>query len=60
MSVIYIALPVALLMGFGAVAAFVWAVNRGQYDDLDTPAVRILHDDEETKADETPASHSEV
>lgn len=51
MSVIYIALPVALLMGFGAVAAFVWAVNRGQYDDLDTPAIRILHDDEETNGD---------
>lgn len=45
MSVIYIALPVALVLGFAAVMAFVWAVHHGQYDDLETPAVRILEDD---------------
>jgi cbb3-type cytochrome oxidase maturation protein len=28
------------------VAAFVWAARRGQYDDLDTPALRMLNDDE--------------
>jgi cbb3-type cytochrome oxidase maturation protein len=29
------------------VVAFIWAVRRGQLDDLDTPAVRILHDEDE-------------
>ena len=58
MSVIYIALPVALMMGFGAVAAFVWAANRGQYDDLDTPAIRILNDDEEVHRDDPGDSTS--
>jgi cbb3-type cytochrome oxidase maturation protein len=28
------------------VGAFVWAAHRGQFDDLDTPAVRVLNDDE--------------
>ncbi len=45
MSVLYIALPVALLLGAAAVAAFVWSVRRGQYDDLDTPPLRMLFDE---------------
>ena len=45
MSVLYIVLPLALLVVGIAVAAFVWATRRGQFDDLDTPAVRMLHDD---------------
>ena len=45
MSVIFLVLPLALLIVGIAVAAFVWATRRGQFDDLDTPAVRILHDD---------------
>jgi cbb3-type cytochrome oxidase maturation protein len=46
MSVIYVLLPVALLMAVAAVLAFRWAVRHGQYDDLDTPAIRMLHDDD--------------
>jgi cbb3-type cytochrome oxidase maturation protein len=46
MSVLYIVLPLALLIVGVAVAAFVWATRRGQFDDLDTPAVRMLHDDD--------------
>lgn len=46
MSVLYILLPIAVVLAAAAVAAFIWAVRRGQFDDLDTPAVRILHDDE--------------
>jgi cbb3-type cytochrome oxidase maturation protein len=47
MSVIYVLLPVAALLAAAAVTAFIVAVRRGQFDDLDTPAVRILHDDED-------------
>ncbi len=46
MTMMLLMIPVALLMSAGAVAAFAWAVRRGQLDDLVTPAVRILHDDE--------------
>ncbi|MEM7675325.1 MAG: cbb3-type cytochrome oxidase assembly protein CcoS [Myxococcota bacterium] len=45
MSVLYIVLPLALLIAVTAVGAFIWAVHGGQLDDLETPAIRILHDD---------------
>lgn len=46
MSVLYIVLPLALVIVAGAVAAFIWSARSGQMDDLDTPAVRVLHDDD--------------
>ncbi len=46
MSILFIALPIALILVSTAITAFWWAMRRGQSDDLDTPAVRILHDDE--------------
>ncbi len=47
MSVIYLVLPLAILLAIGFVAAFIWATRSGQYDDMDSPAVRMLHDDED-------------
>ena len=46
MSILYVLIPLALLILGGAVWAFFWAVGSGQFDDLDTPAVRILMDDD--------------
>ena len=49
-----------LLIGISVIAViviagvFVWAVRSGQFDDFDTPAVRILADDDEDE----PASRS--
>lgn len=47
MSVLYIVLPLALLFAGLALTAFLWAVHRGQFDDLDTPAWRVVWDDED-------------
>ncbi len=49
-------LPVVLVVVLGAVLAYTWAARRGQFDDLDTPALRMLHDDERVKkpSAETP------
>jgi cbb3-type cytochrome oxidase maturation protein len=47
MSVIYIVLPLAIVVVTVAVLAFVWSARSGQMDDLETPAVRMLHDDAE-------------
>jgi cbb3-type cytochrome oxidase maturation protein len=47
MSVIYILLPLAVLLASIALFAFIRAVKAGQFDDLDTPPHRMLHDDEE-------------
>lgn len=53
MSIVYVLLPVALLLAIAGVIAFIWSVRRGQFDDLDTPALRILHDDVDA-----PSSHN--
>ena len=45
MSIIFLILPVTLLLSAGAVAAFAWATRSGQFDDLKTPAIRLLHDE---------------
>lgn len=47
MSVLYIALPVALIIALIAVIVFVLQVRNGQFDDLDTPPLRVLFDDVE-------------
>lgn len=47
MSVIYVLVPVAALLAAVGLTGFIWAVRRGQFDDLDTPAVRVLHDDDD-------------
>ncbi len=49
MSVLFIALPIAILMAAAAVIAFVIQVRNGQYDDLDTPPRRMLYDDRENE-----------
>jgi cbb3-type cytochrome oxidase maturation protein len=46
MSVLYIVVPLAILLSGSAVAAFLWAVRGGQFDDVQTPGMRALHDDE--------------
>ncbi|MDH3491579.1 MAG: cbb3-type cytochrome oxidase assembly protein CcoS [Gammaproteobacteria bacterium] len=47
MTVLYILIPLGLLLLGGAVWAFFWAVGSGQFDDLDTPAVRVIMDDDD-------------
>tara|TARA_R110002049_G_scaffold50370_3_gene143016 strand:- start:32990 stop:33181 length:192 start_codon:yes stop_codon:yes gene_type:complete len=49
MSVIYIALPIAILLGGAAMVACVLCIRSGQYDDMETPSVRILIEDRKQK-----------
>ncbi len=46
MSIIYVLIPLGLVLLAFAVWAFFWAVGNGQFDDLETPAWRILLDDD--------------
>lgn len=46
MNILFVLLPLGLVLLAIAVIAFFWAVGNGQYDDLDSPAWRILLDDE--------------
>ena len=51
MGVLWIVIPLAFLFAGAAIWAFIWTVRTGQMDDLDTPASRILiEDDEPTSA----------
>jgi cbb3-type cytochrome oxidase maturation protein len=47
MGVLIYLIPIALLLGLLGLAAFLWALRNGQFDDLDGAAERILSDDEE-------------
>lgn len=47
MSIIFVMLPAALVLALAALAAFVWAAKGGQFDDLDTPPVRSILDDDD-------------
>lgn len=50
MSILLVLVPISVLLLGLAIAAFVWAVRRGQFDDLDTPALDILRDDAPRRA----------
>ncbi|WP_395663581.1 cbb3-type cytochrome oxidase assembly protein CcoS [Aestuariivirga sp.] len=42
-------IPVALFLGGLGLAAFIWSLKSGQYDDLEGAAWRILQDDDQPK-----------
>jgi cbb3-type cytochrome oxidase maturation protein len=46
MTNLLILIPIALFLGGLGLAAFIWALRSGQYDDLDGAAWRILQDDD--------------
>ncbi len=46
MSVLFVTLPIALLLGAIGLLACIRCIKTGQYDDLETPALRILQEDQ--------------
>ena len=44
MNILLVMIPLSIVLLIGAVAAFFWAVNHDQFDDMDTPALRALDD----------------
>jgi cbb3-type cytochrome oxidase maturation protein len=49
MTVLLLLIPIALGLGGLGLAAFLWALKSGQYDDMEGAANRILFDDPEDK-----------
>jgi len=47
MEIIYLLIPLSIILVGLIIAGFFWAVNSGQFDDLEGPAYRILQDDDE-------------
>ena len=50
MAILLLLIPLSLMLLGVAIWAFAWAVRRGQFDDLDTPAIDILRDDDAPRA----------
>jgi len=50
---LYLLIPIALIFCAIAIKLLLWAINNGQYDDLDKEAWKILADDEFSGKDET-------
>jgi cbb3-type cytochrome oxidase maturation protein len=46
MEIVYLLVPLSLVLAFLIGAVFWWAIRRGQFDDLEGPAHRILMDDD--------------
>lgn len=57
MDSLYLLVPIALLFCAIAIKLLLWAINNGQYDDLDKEAWRILADDD--PAPPTPQENEE-
>lgn len=52
MDVLLILVPAALFLGGLGLAAFIWALKSGQYDDLEGAAWRAIMDDEDDDQDD--------
>jgi len=52
MTALLVLIPAALFLGLLGLAAFLWALRSGQFEDLDGAAERILHDDEPPPGDQ--------
>jgi cbb3-type cytochrome oxidase maturation protein len=51
MEILVFLVPLALMLGLAGLAAFLWSLRSGQYDDLDGAAWRaIADDDDETRS----------
>jgi cbb3-type cytochrome oxidase maturation protein len=60
MSILYLLIPLGLVVVALGLWAFLWAVREGQFEDLDTPAVQVLLDDDRAPPPESPASRRDA
>ena len=49
MGILILLVPLSLMLTGGAVIAYVWACRQRQFDDLDSPAYKMLLDDQQEK-----------
>jgi len=59
LSALFVLIGISILVAGGFLAAFLWSVGKGQFDDDYTPSIRILFDDDKKmKSKKTPFSKS--
>jgi cbb3-type cytochrome oxidase maturation protein len=59
MNILLLLVPLSVMLLALAIGAFVWAVKRGQFADLDTPALDILVDEIPDGRDPAPSRKQE-
>jgi cbb3-type cytochrome oxidase maturation protein len=59
-NILYLLIPLGLVLLGCAVAAFFWAVRSGQFDDLETPAMSVVMDDDSKPAAENRRRESDA
>ena len=52
MNIFYLLIGVSLFAALIFLGAFIWAVRSGQFDDNETPSIRILFDDDVVKGEQ--------
>jgi cbb3-type cytochrome oxidase maturation protein len=60
MTIIYLLLAISVVVALIFFAAFVFSVKKGQYDDVYTPSVRMLFEDELVKEHKSQTSKSKI
>ena len=59
MSVIFFLIPISVVFAAGFLAAFIWAVRSGQYEDTCTPSMRLLTEETVAKPAEAATPTTE-
>ena len=49
MNALLVLIPISVVLIAAAIWAFVWAVNAGQFDDLDTPGYSVIGEGEDSR-----------
>ncbi len=47
MEIIYVLIPISIVILAIGIGLFFWATRSGQFDDLESPALDVLRDDED-------------
>lgn len=58
MNIIFLLIIISLIIAVGFLAAFIWAVKSGQYEDDYTPSIRMLFDDKPAGSRQSTVGHS--
>lgn len=59
MSILYVLIPLSLVLMGAAVWALFWAIDNGQFDDLDAPGRSILEDEEAVRSSDMNSARRE-
>jgi cbb3-type cytochrome oxidase maturation protein len=60
MSIIYVLIPLSVILMVFAIGFFFWAVRNNQFDDLDTPALDVLDEDDEAQRHDASARQEDT